>query len=559
MKKMILRFSAAIFAFAGIVLSVQAQQYRPDVFAITGARIVTVSGKTIERGTLVIRDGLIEAVDDNAKVPADAQTIDGEGLTIYPGFIDAYSNLGIAPRAPQRGGGGGGGGGGQGQSQGPESNSNYPEGLQPEEAAFDELKAGEAQFETQRNAGITTALTVGADGIFNGQSAIIDLAGDSVSSMIIRSPFAEHVTYTTLRGGTYPTSLMGTFSALRQMFLDAQRLQEIQRMYAANPRGIRRPEADASLQALIPVVNGQMPVVFNANTEREIIRTLDLAREFKLKAIISGGREAWKVAARLKEQDVPVLVSLNFPVRTLAASKDEDPESLETLRLRVEAPKNAARLKQAGVRFAFQTDGIKNLSKDFLGNVVIATENGLAKDDALWALTIGAAEILGIDNRLGSIETGKIANLVVFRGDMFDKDRTITHVFVDGKLFEQKEKPKAPASAGTPGGGAGTPGGVPQIGGTYQINIDVPGMPLPGTLILNQQTAVLSGSLQTSLGTSEVRDGKVTAEGFTFATTVEFQGQTFDIFFTGKTTGNQIEGTISSPQGTITFSGTKNP
>ncbi len=168
----------------------------------------------------------------NVKVPADARIIDGTGLVVYPGFIDAYTSLGIAaapttPRVP-----------GQtapaAQTQSV-SNSNYADGLRAEETAAEQIKAGEAQFETQRNAGFTTALTVPKDGIFNGQSALINLAGDSVSGMIIKSPFAEHITFTTLRSGGYPVSLLGTFSAMRQMFLDAQRLQTVQKIYEKRP------------------------------------------------------------------------------------------------------------------------------------------------------------------------------------------------------------------------------------------------------------------------------------------------------------------------------------
>ncbi len=290
MKKFTLRFSVAIFVLISISLSVDAQ-YRAEMFAITNAKIVTVSGKTIDKGTVVIRNGLIEAVGENVSVPADAIAIDGTGLTIYPGFIDANSNYGIPsqpPRPPV-----------QGQNQTPTSNSNYPDGLQPEKTAFEDLRANDSQFETQRNTGITSALTVGNDGIFNGQSAVINLAGDAVSTMIVRTPFAQHVTYTTLRG-EYPGSLLGTFAALRQMFLDTQRLIEIQRLNAANPVGIKRPEADATLQALIPVINGSMPIVFNANSEREIIRALDLSKEFNLKAIISGGHRIMESCRQIK-------------------------------------------------------------------------------------------------------------------------------------------------------------------------------------------------------------------------------------------------------------------
>ncbi len=551
MKNFILRFCIAIFASFSLGLSVNAQT-RTETFAITNARIITVSGAAIEKGAVVVRNGLIEAVGANSKIPADARMIDGTGLTIYPGFIDANTSLGLpaatplAPRGP---------GQTAAQTSQPQSNSNYPDGLQPEESAVEKLKAGEAQFETNRNAGFTTVLTVSRDGVFNGQSAVINLAGETVSQMIIRAPFAEHFSFTTLRNGQYPTSLMGTFSALRQMLLDAQRLQTLRQAYDKNPRGVKRPETDKSLDALLPILNRQMPIVFNANTEIEIVRALDLAKEFNLNAIISGGQEAGKVTNRLKAQNVPVLLSLNFPKRTTTASPEADAESLEVLRLRAETPKTAAKLAQAGVKFAFQSGGMTSIN-DFLTNANKAVENGLAREAAIRAMTLSAAEIFGVGNRLGTIETGKIANLTVSRGDVFSKDKTITHVVVDGKLFEQKEKPKT--STPTTAGGT-QPAATATVGGTYSITVDIPGQPLQGTLNLIQQGEILSGSLQTQLGTTPIKDGKVTAEGFNFTTTVEFGGSTFNLDVSGKVTGSQISGTMTTPQGAIAFSGTKTP
>ncbi len=554
MKKQILR---SLFAFLAISLFSPAfaeAQMRTDVYAVTNAQIITVSGRAIQRGTIVVRGGLIESVGETVKIPADAQMIDGSGLTIYPGFFDTLTNLGIsapAPRPP-----------GQAQTAQPaQSNSNYPNGLQPETTAAQEIRVVETQFETQRNAGFTTALTVNNTGILQGQSAVINLAGDAVSGIIIKSPVAQHITFRTLGGGQYPTSLMGTFSALRQMLLDARRLQEIKRMYAANPRGMKRPDADASLEALFPILGGQMPVVFNANSEREILRVLDLANEFKLKAIIAGGQEAGKVTDRLKTQNVPVLLSLDFPKRTAAASAEADPESLDLLRLREETPKTAGRLQQAGVKFAFQSGSMRNIG-DFLTNAGKAVENGLQKDAAIRAMTLSAAEILGVENQLGSIETGKIANLVVSRGDIFAKDKKITHVFVDGRMFEQKETPRTPTTSPTGQAqppAATQPGTAANIGGTYSINIEIPGQPLPGTLIFTQQGELLTGNMQTQFGTTPIKDGKITPEGFNFSATVDFQGQTVDIFVKGTVTGNQISGTVESPQGAIPFSGTKTP
>lgn len=542
MKKHFLRFSIAIFAFLALNLSSNAQT---GSYAITNATIVTVSGANISNGTVVIRNGLIESVGASAKVPADAKVFDGKGLTVYPGFFDTVTKLGIATAPPTST---------ASQSNQPTSNSNYPPELRAEATAFDKLKAGEAQFKTQRDNGFTTVVSVSDEGIFQGQSAIINLSGETVAEMVVNPAFAQHVTFRTARGGVFPTSLLGTFAALRQMFLDAKRLDEINKMYAENPRGMKRPDADATLEALIPVVRGEMPVVFNANSEREIIRVLDLIKEFNLRGIIAGGMESYKVAERLKSANVPVLLSMNFPMRTTGESKEADPEPLETLRMRAEVPKNAAKLQQAGVKFALQSGEIKNI-KDFFKNANEATKNGWSKTDAIRAMTLSAAEILGVDKQLGSIEVGKIANLVVVKGDILADDREITHVFVDGKLFEQEKKPEKK----TDDKPTGTTNQL-NVGGTWSLTIEPPGQTIGATLVLNQQGSSLSGNLASEMfGTVPIRNGQVMAKGFSFDATVPFGGMNIDVSFSGTVTGNKVEGVVSTAQGPATFTGTKNP
>jgi len=546
--KLFLLIVATICLFFNTAASAQS-------YAITNAKIVTVSGSTIEKGTVVIRNGLIEAVGANVAAPPDAQVFDASGLTVYPGFIDALTNLGLAAQA--RPSGPGGGPAAAAGAQPPTSNSNYPAGLRPEELADSDLRSGEAQFEATRNAGITTVLTTGRTGIFNGQSALINLAGDSVSAMVIKSPFAHQISFATVSGG-YPGSLLGTFSALRQMFYDAQRQQQIEKMYAADPRGMKRPDSDKSLTALYPAINRQMPVVFNANREIEIVRALDLIKELNLNGIIAGGQESWKVADRLKAQNVSVILSLNFPKRITTSSPDADPESLETLRFRAETPKCAGRLAAAGVKFAFQSGGSTSIG-DFFMNAGKAVEGGLNTDLAIRAMTLGAAEMLGVDNRLGSIDTGKIANIVVVKGDLFGKDKFVSHVFADGKYFEQKEPPKTPPAVRGNDAGTGTSPNVPNIGGAYSITIDIPGQPLAAAFNFTQQGSAFTGTMVSQIGTTQIRDGKVTADGFSFSGSVEFGGTAMDIAVRGTVSGNQISGTIDSPQGTVPFSGTKNP
>jgi imidazolonepropionase-like amidohydrolase len=538
----------------------------PSGYAITNARIVTVSGPVIARGTVVIRNGLIAAVGATAAVPADAREIDGTGLTVYPGLIDAYTSLGIpAPRGPAGGAGRGGGGGGAGGAAaallvgGAESatpanapNSLYPAGLQPEVLALELIRAESDAFDAAHASGITTALVVPRDGIFMGQSALVDLAGESAQEMVLRSPVALHVGFTPLRNGGYPNSLMGVFSSLRQMLLDAQRYRDEQAAYAKNPRGMKRPENDPSLAALQPALAREMPVVFVAGSQREIERALDLAQEFNLRALIAEGNEASRVAARLKAQNVPVLVTLNFPRRTGPASPDADPEPIRMLRERVEAPKNAAALAAAGVRFAFTSGGMTNLT-EFLPNVARAIESGLSPELAIRALTIQAAEILGIADRVGTIEPGKIANLTVVRGDITSRGARVVHLFVDGRPTVIR----APASGAGTGGGAGD--GAVTAAGSWTLTVTTDEGEKTVTLTLQQESDRLRGEIQGALGTREIGNGSIGSNGeFRFTVPLTFTSETNEATFTGTLTGNAMRGTVTIVgHATGTFVGTR--
>ena len=538
-----------------VVAPLGAQRVVPDAYAITNARVVTVSGPTIERGTIVWRHGVITAVGAAVSVPGDARVIDGSGFTVYPGIIDAYGSLGI-PAAQQenaggRGGRGGGGGGFPAPQGGPQvsapsaPNSLYPAGLQPEVLAAELVRPDADVFATAHSAGVTTALSAPTTGIFMGQSALINLSGDNAQEMLVKSPIALHVGFTPLRSGGYPNSLMGVFSSLRQMLLDAQRYGQLQQAYAKNPRGVRRPDNDPSLAALQPVLAREIPVIMLANQQREIERALDLAKEFNFRPIIAGGSEAYKVADRLKAENVPVIVSLNFPRRAAAASEDADPDPIRVLRERVEAPKNPGRLAQAGVKFAFMSGGAT--WSDFLTDASRAVDNGLSKDQALRALTLSAAEILGVGDRLGSIEAGKIANFVLVRGELVDRGARVAQVFVDGRQAEVR----APAAAA---GGAGF-----GASGTWTVTVTLDGTDRAITLQLNQQGDQLRGTVQGAMGSSQINNASIGAGGeFRFTASVTIESGTEEATFAGTMTGGSMRGTVQivgHPSGT--FVGTR--
>jgi imidazolonepropionase-like amidohydrolase len=535
--------ASASFFHAG-----SAQQSAVDTYAVTGARIVTVSGANIERGTIVIRDGLIQAVGANVTAPADARVIDGTGLTVYPGLIDAYTSLGIQQSAPQTPRTSGAGAPATATptpqaAQFSSLNPTQPVGLQPEIQAIDYVRPGGADIEAARNAGITAALTAPREGIFMGQSALVNLAGATTTEMTLRAPVALHIGFTPLRGGVYPASLLGIFSALRQMLLDAERLRISNLIYEKSPRGLRRPEQDRSLVALFPVLTREMPVVMQANTEREIRRAIDLAEEFNLKLIIAGGAESWRVTDRLRERSVPVLLSLNFPRRATAQVAEADPEPLRILRARVDAPKTAARLQQAGVRFAFQSGAMTNMA-DFLLNAAKAVEQGLPRDEAVRALTLRPAEVFGVADRLGTIEAGKIANLTVTRGDLFDRNARIAYVFIDGRPVDLR--------AVTPTAGANATG-------TWTLNVNLGEGDVSATLTLEQQGGRLSGSIQGGLGSAEIANASISTTGeIRFTAPLTIGGQTTEATFTGTISGNEMRGTVQIVGGSPgSFTGTR--
>ncbi|MBI3790615.1 MAG: amidohydrolase family protein [Gemmatimonadetes bacterium] len=542
----------AVMAAALAAPPLVAQRAAPTTYAITNAKIVPVAGPTIEKGTVVVRDGLVTAVGATVAVPGDARVVDGAGLTVYPGLIDAYGSLGQASATPAAGGGrAGGGGAAQAQLAAaaallnrPAGSAEKPAGFSPELKVVDQLHPDAEALAGPQFAGITAALSAPTTGVMQGQSVFINLAGGDAQAMVIKGSVAQHVGFTPSRGG-YPNSLMGVFAALRQTLLDAQHYRDEQAAYARNPRGMRRPEFDAGLEALQPVLARQQPVVMLANQQREIERALDLGKEFGLKVVIAGGSEAWKVADRLKAENVPVLLSLNFPRRVAAPAPDADPEPVRVLRERVEVPKGAGRLASAGVRFAFESGGLAAWT-DFLPNVRMAVENGLSADEAVRALTVRGAEIFGLADRLGTIEPGKIANLTLVRGDLLDRNARVTQLFIDGAPVTVRPPTVANAAGGGNAGG-GNFGGGAQAGasGTWTVTVLVEGEEKPVTFLLRQEGTRLTGTMQGVLGTNEIANGSATPDGqVQFTAGITLKSGTEEATFAGTVEGNAMRGKV---------------
>jgi imidazolonepropionase-like amidohydrolase len=217
---------------------------------------------------------------------------------------------------------------------------------------------------------------------------------------------------------------MGIIAFNRQAFVDAQWYQQAVLSNTARPHS-------PALDAMQPAIAGRMPVAFRASTSRDVLRALDMAKMFKLDPIITAARQVEDVTGEIKSANARVIYSLNFPTRRVSLAPDAD-EPLSVLRDRANAPKGPSMLDKAGILFAFESAGLQE-SKDFLKNAQKTVAGGLSKDAAIKALTINAATIAGASDRLGSLAKGKIANVIVTDGDLFEEKTVIRHVFVNGR------------------------------------------------------------------------------------------------------------------------------
>ena len=455
-----MKLLTTLAAFLALPLALRADA--PNVYAIRGARIITAAGAPIENGTIVVRRGVIDAVGASLSVPPEAAVIEGGGMTVYPGLID-LGNARAAeqplPTLPQNL-----------RTTADVERWKRTQILKPQARAADAVKVDDAELTRLASAGVTSVLALPSGDVISGQSALVNVVappeepqvGNIVEArrglVVVRSPVALHVSFPDrprVQANAYPESLMGVIAFVRQAFLDAQHYG-VARGFQPRDRGPDRAASqetvpdDPALEAMQPAVERKMPVAFEANEGRQILRALKMAKELKLEAVVTGARHAEEVIVDLKSQNVRVIYSLNYPVRPRALATDAD-EPLSALRDRADAPKVPGALAKAGVTFAFASAGLAD-PKDFVKNAAKAVKAGLAEDEALRAMTINAATIAGVADRLGSIEKGKAANLVVTDGNLFDEKTKIARVFVDGRPVAL-DAPAAPAGRGRGRGG----------------------------------------------------------------------------------------------------------
>lgn len=433
-------------------------QSRSD-YALTNVRIVTAPGRVVERGTVVIRDGRIAAVGANVAVPAGVVRMDLNGHTVFPGLIDAATNIGLpspmrplpaanTEAAPPAGRGGRGGGipqGGRGQALGrataPPPPVVLPE-LEADAEAADMFAPTEEQLKALRAGGVTTVGLVFQGGIFPGRVGAALTGNPSASRLPLRAGAGQEVSFGTRRGG-YPGTGIGSVAFIRQAFLDAQYEARVDKAFKAGTPGAR-PSNDPLRRALVPAATNAMPAWFVASDERQIVRVSEIAAELELRnPVVVGAQEGWRVIPYLKKIGATAVVSLQWPSpdsttgRMFLAIGSDRPGVAppSTAADTAEVRGNAAALAKAGVPVALASFGGES-GATFRDRIRATIAAGMSPDDALRAVTVTPAALLGVTAAVGTIEVGKLANMVVVPGnDLFASGTQIKHVFVEGRLY----------------------------------------------------------------------------------------------------------------------------
>lgn len=521
-----------------------------NTYAITNATVFTAPGKSGTKATVLIKDGVIQGVGSNLNLPKETKVIAGDSLFIYPGFIDGGSEAGItAPKDPER----------------PKDfdSSNPPDeiaGITPWRSAVDQYSGADSKVEDFRKIGFTIAQILPDGGMISGKAAIV-VYGSEYSTNVIKTNTALVSSFRGARG-MYPGTAVGVMAKFRDVYQNTKLTQKRGEQFQT-VSGVSRPEMTPTYTAMMDVINGQVPVMYSTPSELEVRRAISLQKELGFKLIITGLDDYANVIDAIKAANVPVLISLEIPDdKAIKAQKEDVNEVVKAQYSRVKeaydnAIKQAGLLEEAGIPFAFTTAGTK--AGDVMKALKTMIENGLSEDAALAALTTNAASILGMSRVAGTIEKGKMANMVISSDSLFAEDSQIKHVVVDGYIYDYEIKPKKKAAKE----GDNTP---VKVDGAWEYTTESPAGSSGGVFNISKDGSDFTGSitLDDPSGSgkinSDLEEIRVNGNSMSFVFNVAAGGMNIKVTVTGEVDGESFEGTMSVDQfGSFPFSATLNP
>lgn len=527
--------------------------------AIKDVHIVQKPGQTIELGTLIIKDGLIQAVGKGTPIPANAKVLEADSMYVYAGFIDGISHIGISkPEVKKEQNT-------RGRREKDAANPSYKKaGIQPHLQVRDLLNPKDKSITDMRKLGYTAAHVVPRGKMLPGGGSLLLLNG-TVSDDFIFSDNTSLYAQLEGAGNVYPATLIAVMSKFRELYAQADQAKANEKSYQLNPTGKKRPSKDRVLQAFYPVIDKSQAVFFKAPAVKDIHRVFTLQKELNFPLVLVDVKQGWHLADKIKSTRTPVLLSLDLPKDPAKKSKDKKAkgskeDKSETI-VSTEKTKKAAKkkekaltpfqikqqaaLKQYNEQAAFFQD--KNIPFGFTSiNTKVASirpnlrkmvKNGLSQETALAALTTIPAQQLGVSKVMGTLERGKLANLVISDKPYFEEKSNVRFVIIEGKVFEYEVKKKKKSDSSE----------TADVVGTWNYEVDIPGMPASGTLVLKNDDGNITGTI-----TNEMADGEETIQ----EATLDGNELTFNVLIDDTNSASltltidkdSMEGSISIPE-----------
>lgn len=510
-------------------------------FAITNATVVQAPGKEIKEATVVIKNGLIEAVGTNLTIPNNAQVIDGKGMYVYSAFIDGLANTGAKrPENVAR----------PNNLFSPDPPNDYA-GITPENSVLEQIDISSSSIGNMRKEGFAISHTVPYGRMLPGSGSLILLGDKSHADEIMLMNDVSMFTQFSGAPGAYPGNVLGIMAKWRNLYRNAENNKKHYDAYTENPSGIERPERDRVTEAFFPVVTKQRPVVFDVAGVLEVQRAMSLQKDLGFKLIVGNVQQAWDIAPMLKNNGTGVFLSLDMPDMPKEA-KGKDLEAMTEETKQLEARKiefwkkyasQAAVLSAAGVKFGFSSlDATGNKIK---ANLMTMIENGLSESDALAALTINAASLLGIDKIAGTVEKGKTANLMVSNAPFFTKYAQIRYMFVDGDKYDLEIKEKKEAAKGNASEGSAS--GAAAVVGSWTYSFESPQGETTGKMVIKNEGGNLTGVMSGGNGMPDVDMQDVTFVNgvLTFSISRDAGGQSIELVISGAVTGKTYNAEVT--------------
>ena len=512
-------------------------------YAITNATIVQAPGKVIEGATIIFNNGLISSVGANTNIPDNAEVIDGTDLFIYPGFIDGMSYTGAdRPEQMKRPDG----------LFTPNPPNDYA-GITPELQVTQQLKIDEKSIDDLRKAGFTISHSVPYGRMLPGSGSIITLKDATHPDDLILTENVSMYTQFVGAPGAYPGNTLGIMAKWRDLYRNAEFSKQHTEMYASNPTGMDRPTRDRTLEAFYPVVSKQKPVFYNASSSLEARRAMRLQKELGFSLVLGNLKEGWDLSSAIKESNAKVFLSLDLPKEPKDSKdkkKTDEVKQLEERRMEFYKKylTQFSTMEKAGIKFGIST--METTGSKIKDNFLTLIENGLSEDALLASLTINAAQLLGIDNIAGTLESGKLANAVITNGPVFDKKSQIKYVFVDGDRYEYDLKEKKEAN-----GSKANATGLNTVVGTWEYTVESPQGVQTGTMTITNEDGELAGTLSGMQGgpDSDLNNLTFLDGSLSFDFSFDGGGQSIEIVVVGTVTDNEFDAEASIAVFNVSF------